>query len=86
LREGVLGRAHAVHAAFRDVAVAPVDVVVDRDAVAWRFRLSGTHVGALGGIVATGRAVAVEGVTFQQVRDGVVVEHWTTVDLGPLRA
>jgi hypothetical protein len=30
--------------------------------------------------------VLFEGVNFQRVRDGVVVEHWTTVNLDPLRA
>lgn len=86
LREGVIGRARAVHAAFRDVAVEPVTIVVEGDAVAWRFRLRGRHVAALGGVAATQRNVVLEGVNFQRVRDGVVVEHWTTVDLGPLRA
>ena len=86
LREGVVQRARAVHGAFRDVAVDPVAIVVEGDAVAWRFRLRGRHVAALGGIAATERNVVLEGVNFQQVRDGIVVEHWTTVDLGPLRA
>src|SRR5262249_31694328 len=37
LREGVVGRTRAVHAAFQDVDVAPVQVVIDGDAVAWRW-------------------------------------------------
>ena len=86
LREGVMTRARAVHAAFREIAVAPVHVVVEDDTVAWRFRLSGTHVASFAGITATQRAVVLEGVNFQKVRDGVVVGHWTTVDLAPLRA
>jgi predicted ester cyclase len=76
-----MARARAVHAAFREIEITPVQVVVEGDAVAWRFRLTGTHVGSLTGIAATQRAVAIEGVNFQRVREGVVVEHWTTVDL-----
>jgi predicted ester cyclase len=84
LREGVIVRTRAVHAAFADVAVTLLDVVVERDVVAWRWRLSGKHVGALGGIPGSGAQRTVEGVNFQRVRDGLVVEHWTTVDLGGL--
>jgi predicted ester cyclase len=84
LREAVIARTRAVHAAFADVAVAPVHVVVENDAVAWRWRLSGKHVGAIGGIPGSGTPRTIEGVNFQRVRDGVVTEHWTTVDLGGL--
>jgi hypothetical protein len=84
-REGVLTRARAIHAAFREIEIVPVQVVVEDDVVAWRFRLAATHVGPLGEIAATQRAVVLEGVNFQRVRDAVVVEHWTTVDLAPLR-
>ncbi len=87
LRDGVAARTRAVHGAFRDIVVTPIDVVVEGDAVAWRFHLAGTHVGPIGGIAATGRAVVLEGVNFQRVREGiVVVEHWTTVSFAPLTA
>jgi hypothetical protein len=61
LREGVMARTRAVHVAFREIEVIPVQVVVDEDAVAWRFWLVGTHVGPLGGIAATQRAVVSRG-------------------------
>lgn len=84
LRDGVIARTRAVHAAFAGIEVAPVHVVVENDAVAWRWRLSGRHVGALGGIPGSGAQRTIEGVNFQRVRDGVVTEHWTTVDLSGL--
>jgi predicted ester cyclase len=84
LRDGVLARTRAVHGAFEDIEVTPVHVLVDGDGVAWRWRLEGTHVGAIGGVAPSGARVGLDGVNLQRVRSGVVVEHWTTVDLGPL--
>jgi hypothetical protein len=92
LREIVVGRTRAVHAAFRDVEVVPVQVVIDVDVdgegasnvIAWRWRLTGTHVAAVGGIAPSGERRSIDGVNFQRVRDGVVVEHWTTVNLADL--
>ena len=86
LREGVLGRTRGIHAAFRDIAIVPMHVVIEGGLVAWRYRMTGVHVAPLAGIAATLRVTALDGVNFQRVCDGVVVEHWTTVDLSPLRA
>jgi predicted ester cyclase len=84
LREGVIGRTRAMHAAFSNVEVTVVQVVIDGDTIAWRWRLAGTHVGAIGSVPASGDRKAIEGVNFQRVLDGVIVDHWTTVDLAPL--
>jgi len=81
LREGVIARTRAIHAAFSDVEVAAVHVVVENDAVAWRWRLSGRHVSAIGGMPASGARRTIHGVNFQRICDGVVTEHWTTADL-----
>jgi predicted ester cyclase len=85
LREAAVARTHAVHAAFKDVEVVPLQIVVEGDVVAWRWRLSGTHVGAIGGIPPSGVRKSIEGVNFQRLSGGVVAEHWTTVDLAALR-
>jgi hypothetical protein len=84
LREPVLGRTRAVHEAFRDVELAAVQVVIEGGTAAWRWRLSGVHVGAIGGIAPSGTRKAIEGVNFQRVVDGTVVEHWTMVNLAAL--
>jgi predicted ester cyclase len=84
LREGVLARSRGVRAAFADVEVVPLQVVIEGDSVAWRWRLSGRHVGPIAGIAPSGEPVSVEGVNFQRIGEGRVVEHWTTVDLAPL--
>jgi predicted ester cyclase len=84
LREAVIGRARAVHSAFEAVEVTPVQVLIEQDGVAWRWRLAGRHIGAIGGHSPSGARRSIEGVNFQRVRDGAVVEHWTMVDLGAL--
>jgi predicted ester cyclase len=84
LRDGVAARTRAVHAAFADIEVVPVQIVVERDTVAWRWRLSGTHVGAIGGVPPSGVRKSIEGVNFQRLSGGVIVDHWTAVDLAAL--
>jgi hypothetical protein len=84
LQEGVLARTRGVHAAFAAVEVIPLQVVIEGDSVAWRWRLSGRHVGPIAGIAPSGEPSSVEGVNFQRIAEGRVVEHWTTVDLAPL--
>jgi hypothetical protein len=71
LREGVVGRTRAVHQQFGEIAITLLEVVVDDDAAAWRWRLAGKHV--------SGERKTIEGVNFQRIREGVVVEHWTTL-------
>jgi predicted ester cyclase len=84
IRAGVIARTRAVHAAFEGVEVTPVEVLIDGDSVAWRWRLAGKHVGAIGGVAPSRERRSIEGVNFQRVRDGAVVEHWTMVDLAGL--
>ena len=74
-------RAAAVRAAFADIDVAVDDLLVDGDAIAWRWTLTGTHVGAFAGMAPTGRRIPLRGVNFQRLRQGRVVEHWTLVDV-----
>lgn len=74
-------RAAAVRAAFTDIDMAVDDLLVDGDAIAWRWTLTGTHVGAFAGIAPTGRRIPLRGVNFQRVQQGRVVEHWTLVDV-----
>jgi predicted ester cyclase len=74
-------RAAAVRAAFDDIRIVVDDLLVDGDAIAWRWTLTGTHVGAFAGRGPTGRRVTLRGVNFQRLKDVRVVEHWTMVEL-----
>jgi len=78
-------RTRAVHAAFSSIEVELEELVIDRDRIAWRWRLSGTHTGAFAGVAATGRRVTLRGVNFQRVESGRVAEHWTLADLAGLQ-
>lgn len=79
--ESFKARAGAVRAAFAQIAIAIEDLVVEGDAVAWRWALSGTHVGAFAGLAPTGRRATLRGVNFQRLKGGRVIEHWTLSDI-----
>jgi predicted ester cyclase len=74
-------RAAAVRAAFADIDIRVDDLLVDGDAIAWRWTLTGTHVGSFAGLAPTGRCVTLRGVNFQLLKGDRVVAHWTLVDV-----
>jgi predicted ester cyclase len=74
-------RATAVRAAFADIELQVLDLLIDGDRIAWRWALTGTHVGPFAGIGPTGRPVTLYGVNFQRLKDDRVIEHWTLVDI-----
>lgn len=61
---------------------APVvlDSIADGDRVAMRFLVTGTHQGEFQGIPATGRSMAVQGMTILHFRDGKIAERWNQFD------
>jgi predicted ester cyclase len=79
--ESFKARTAAVRAAFAGIRIAIDDLLVDGDALAWRWTLTGTHVGPFAGVAPTGRQVTLRGVNFQRIREDRVVEHWTLVDV-----
>ncbi len=79
--ESFKARRGAVLAAFADVEVMIDDLIVEGHAIAWRWTLSGTHVGPFAGVEPTGRRVTLRGVNFPRLKDDRVIEHWTMVDL-----
>jgi predicted ester cyclase len=74
-------RAAAVRAAFADIEIRVEDLLVDGEAIAWRWALTGTHVGTFAGVTATGRRLILRGVNFQRLKGDRVVDHWTMVDV-----
>jgi predicted ester cyclase len=72
-------RAAAVRSAFADIQIAVDDLLVDGDAIVWRWTLTGTHVGSFAGLAPTGRRATLRGVNFQRLRGERVAEHWTLV-------
>jgi steroid delta-isomerase-like uncharacterized protein len=68
-------------AAFPDAELALEEVVVERDLIAFRSRMRGTHRGAFRGIPATGKKVDVRLLDMIRVENGMFVEQWGGPDL-----
>jgi steroid delta-isomerase-like uncharacterized protein len=85
--EGLKAMFLAMWAAFPDVSVEPLHILVDDDLCAVNLRLTGTHRGEFLGIPATGRAIDVHAMTFLRLgADGRVTERWQRLDeVGLLR-
>jgi predicted ester cyclase len=66
--------------AFPDLSLTPLAQIAEGDLVATRAELRGTHLGALYGFPATGRALRWEFFCLAQVVDGVVVAQQSSAD------
>jgi steroid delta-isomerase-like uncharacterized protein len=67
--------------AFPDAQISVEGSVAERDIVASRWTINGTHEGPFQGVAATGRLVSFAGCDFSRVVDGKVAEHWAQFDL-----
>jgi steroid delta-isomerase-like uncharacterized protein len=56
------------------------EMVAEGDEVAVRFRVEGTHEGALMGLPPTGKAFTMPGITILRFADGRCVERWSQAD------
>ena len=69
------------HAAFPDLHFDVREIIVEGDRVVTRWHLTGTHSGAdFQGITARGKKVAVDGVSIDTIKDGVVLEGFDAWD------
>ena len=66
--------------AFPDSQISIESCITERDTVATRWTLAGTHQGEFQGIPPTGRPVKFPGLEFNRVVDGRIVEHWSMFD------
>ena len=67
--------------AFPDFEITVEDVVAEGDRVMTRWTARGTHKGQLMDIPPTGKSVEMEGITFNRVADGKVVEQRENADM-----
>ena len=72
--------------AFPDAAVTIDEQIAERDLVATRKTLRGTHRGELWGLPPTANGVELEFIDIFRIRDGKLAEHWTHMDFDALRA
>ncbi len=84
-RDAVRARATLLLTAFPDYHLQRIELVIDGDRHADRWVMTGTHLGELYGIPATGRRVRVEGATFTRLGpDGLVTADVHFTDLAGL--
>lgn len=86
-RAAIRERAALLLQAFPDLRLERITLVIDGDRHADRWLMTGTHLGELFGIPATGRTVRVEGATFTRLgSNGLVVEDVHLTDRAALLA
>ncbi len=71
--------------AFPDATMRIDEQMAERDLVATRKTLRGTHRGEIWGLQPTGNRIEWEFIDIFRVRDGKLVEHWTHMDFDALR-
>jgi predicted ester cyclase len=71
--------------AFPDATMEINEQLAERDLVATRKTLRGTHLGELWDLPPTGNRVEFEFIDIFRVADGKLIEHWTSMDLAALR-
>jgi steroid delta-isomerase-like uncharacterized protein len=79
-RESFLGMLAAVHAAMPDFKLVDHEMIAERDLVASRWTVYGTHRGQLGPFAPTGKRLEISGLSLYRIRDGKVVEGWVQDD------
>jgi hypothetical protein len=70
---------------FPDASVEINEQLAERDLVATRKTLRGTHLGELWDLPPTGNRVELEFIDIFRLRDGRLIEHWTSMDINALR-
>jgi predicted ester cyclase len=88
--EGLAGMKRTIglnRGAFADMRLSVEDQVAEGDRVVTRWRAEMTHTGNVGDLAATGRRVAITGITIDRFEQGKIVEAWRSMDtLALLRA
>lgn len=85
-REDVLTLFRVLRSAFPDLRAEVLEQLADGDRVATRKTFHGTHMGAFGGVDATGKRVAIRVFDIVRIADGQIHEHWNVVDVAGLFA
>jgi steroid delta-isomerase-like uncharacterized protein len=65
---------------FSDSRITIEDMIAEGDKVAVRWTWTGTHTGEYMGIPATGRQIAITGISIHRFADGEFVESWASYD------
>jgi predicted ester cyclase len=74
-------RAQMVKTLMTDARLEAEEVLTADGTLAWRWTITGRHVGKMLGVQPTGREVRLAGLSLDRFEDGTVVEHWEFPDL-----
>ena len=66
--------------AFPDLQIVLDEIFDAGETVAYRFRATGTHLGAFLGFTPTGRSIHIEGLGIDRIEDGKFIERWMQFD------
>lgn len=80
-KTAVRGFYEMIYRAFDGPQLTFHDVFSNGDRLAIRFTMTGTHRDQFMGIAATGRNVAVDGITILRFANGRCVERWSSVNM-----
>jgi steroid delta-isomerase-like uncharacterized protein len=78
--EGTKMQVTVYRSAFPDLHYTVDEQVADEQTVVTRWTGTGTQLGPLGDIPATGKSVSAPGVNIERVADGKIVETWVLFD------
>ena len=81
--EGLKQLIAAYRTAFPDLKINIDDIFAEGDRVAFRWNVSGTHLGDWLGVSPTGNHVTATGITVFRIAFGKVMESWTSIDVYP---
>ncbi|MFO0564774.1 MAG: ester cyclase [Polyangiaceae bacterium] len=71
-------------AAFPDVKLSVQEVLVDKDRLAARVSIEGTHKGDFAGIKPTGKSVKAQNFAIYRIEGGKIVEVWSLTDVAAI--
>lgn len=75
----------AIRAGFPDLRYEIQDIVVTPERVVMRVIMTGTNTGVLFGKPPTGKAIRVNQINIEKIRDGRISEHWRVTDEAELQ-
>lgn len=70
-----------VNSAFSDLNYNIEDIIAEGDKVCWRWVLRGKDTGVFQGMPATGKSIAITGMSIVRLAEGRFVEHWGEQDM-----
>jgi steroid delta-isomerase-like uncharacterized protein len=80
-KQGMMDFYRALWSAFADLRVEPVEMIADRDLLAVRLYVKGTHRGEIMGVAPSGNEIDVEEMTIFKLDDeGRCTERWIRMD------